>query len=176
MAENERAAMTGATEREEAETTMNAGDYEAVVRFDAPPDRVYDALTTVAGLAGWWAPVTGSGDEGGELRFVFSGAARVEDLTLAEDPLVIGVDTARRPARVAWTVLACDFLPDWVGTTPTFEMTPRGTGSELRFRHLGLSPRLECFSSCSAGWDHHLASLRAYVETGRGTPFGSDRG
>ncbi len=150
-------------------------DYQAVVLFDASPEVVFDALTTVAGLAGWWAPVSGSGAEGGELRFVFSGAARLEGLILAEDLLLIHVDHAQRPSTVRWTVMECNFLPDWVGTRPCFELTPRETGGcTLRFRHRGLTPQLECFSSCRAGWDHHLASLHDYVEYGQGHPFGSE--
>ncbi len=142
-------------------------DYQAVAPFDAPPEAVFDALTTVSGLASWWAPVSGSGAEGGELRFVFGDA----------DPLVkvIRVDEARRPSTVAWTVLECTFLPDWVGAAPRFELSPRGAGGcELRFRHRGLTPQLECFSACRAGWDQYLASLRSYVESGRGNPSGSD--
>ncbi len=52
--------------------------------------------------------------------------------------------------------------------------TPAG-GTELRFRHVGLTPRLECFADCKSGWDHFIpTSLRAYVETGDGHPNGSD--
>jgi len=136
-------------------------DYQAVVLFDTAPEAVFDALTTVSGLAGWWAPVSGSGSEGGELRFVFGDK-------------VIRVDAARRPSTVAWTVLECAFLPDWVGTAPCFELSPRETGGcELRFRHRGLTPRLECFSSCEAGWGQYLASLHDYVECDHGNPSGS---
>jgi len=75
-----------------------------------------------------------------------------------------------------WTVLECMFLPDWAGTRPRFELTPRETGGcELRFRHQGLTPQLECFSMCRSGWDHYLlSSLHDYVESGHGSPRGSD--
>jgi len=142
-------------------------DYQAVVLFDAPPEAVFDALTAVAGLAGWWTSwtsVSGSGSEGGELRFVFGD----------EDSLIIHVDRARRPSVVAWTVLDSPIMPDWVGTRPRFELSPRGAGGcELRFRHQGLTPHLECFSTCRAGWDQYLASLHDYVESGHGNSFGS---
>ncbi|MDQ2874979.1 MAG: hypothetical protein M3Y33_09385 [Actinomycetota bacterium] len=39
------------------------------------------------------------------------------------------------------------------------------------FRHEGLSPQLECYDMCRAGWDQYLPSLRDYLETGTGTPF-----
>jgi uncharacterized protein YndB with AHSA1/START domain len=149
-------------------------DYQAVVTFEASPETVFDALTTVAGLAGWWAPVSGSGTEGGDRRFVFSGEARIEGMILAEDLLAIHVDAARRPSIVRWAVRKCGFLPDWVDTTPSFELALREIGCELRFRHHGLTPRLECFSACAPGWDHHLSSLHDYVESGQGRPFGSD--
>ena len=43
--------------------------------------------------------------------------------------------------------------------------------TDLRFRHAGLNPRLECFNQCQAGWNYYLPSLRAYAETGTGTPY-----
>jgi len=46
--------------------------------------------------------------------------------------------------------------------------------SELEFRHHGLTNELDCIEMCTQGWDHYLASLRDYVETGRGNPRGSD--
>jgi len=150
-----------------ASTNDGDADYQATVLFDALPEAVFNALTTTEGLAGWWAPVSGSGAEGGELRFVFGDT----------DPVtkVIHVDQARRPSTVQWTVVECNVLPEWASTTPCFDLSPRETGGcELRFRHRGPAPRLECFSSCRAGWDQYLASLHDYVEYGQGRPFGLD--
>src|SRR4029453_10606775 len=99
-----------------------AADYQTTVRVKAPPDALFDALTTVAGLGAWWNPATGSGATGGELRFVMNDPA----------PLVIPVDEATRPTAVRWTVTDCPFLPDWIGTKPTFTITPvDGETSEL---------------------------------------------
>ena len=55
------------------------------------------------------------------------------------------VDWADRSALVEWTVTECAFLPDRVGTRPTFQIiTPvEGDGSELHFRHHGLITELE---------------------------------
>ncbi len=139
-------------------------DYQARVAFAASPDAVFEALTTTEGLAGWWTPVTGDGLTGGELTFSFGPAARA----------VMRVDAAEPGTGVRWTCLACH-VEDWVGTTVHFDLeaTPAG-GTELRFRHAGLTPRLECYSDCKSGWDHFIPSLRAYVETGTGNPNGSE--
>ena len=36
-------------------------DYQSRLTIAASADAVFDALTTIEGLAGWWTPVTGDG-------------------------------------------------------------------------------------------------------------------
>src|SRR5450759_662125 len=124
-------------------------DFESAVTLTSPPAAVFDALTTTAGLSGWWCPsVSGSGLQGGELTFLFG-----------NDPLVMRVDAAARPSAVRWTALAFEPLPDWVGTTISFDVTPaENGGSRVRFRHTGMTPRLDCYSFCSQSWQGYLAS------------------
>jgi uncharacterized protein YndB with AHSA1/START domain len=140
-------------------------DYQKTMRVQASADALYDAITTPAGLSAWWTEADGSGDAGGELRFQMT----------APDPLRVHVDTATRPTAVRWTVTECTFEPEWVGTHPTFTVTPIDDRScELEFRHVGLTDELECIDMCTRGWDHYTASLRSYVETGQGHPRGSE--
>jgi uncharacterized protein YndB with AHSA1/START domain len=139
-------------------------DYQKTIHVNASPDALFDALTTTAGLGAWWNPATGSGETGGELEFIMN----------APEPLVIHVDEATRPTSVRWTVTDCPFLPDWIGTRPTFTITAvEGNTSELHFHHQGLSGELECIDMCTRSWNHYMTSLRDYVEAGRGSPFGS---
>ncbi len=139
-------------------------DYETTIRVNASPDALFDALTTAGGLAAWWNPATGSGDTGGELRFVMN----------APEPLVIHVDEAVRPSSVRWTVVDCPFLPEWERTRPTFTITRVDADtSELHFRHYGLHDDLECIDMCTRSWDHYMTSLRDHLEIGRGSPYGS---
>jgi uncharacterized protein YndB with AHSA1/START domain len=146
------------------QVSATPADYQTNVRIQASPDALFDALTTTTGLSGWWSPATGSGEPGGELRFVMN----------APEPLVIHVDSAIRPASVHWTVTDCPFLPDWIGTRPTFTITPiDGDTTELHFRHRGLTDELECIDMCTWSWNHYMQSLGAYLEVGRGSPFGS---
>lgn len=141
------------------------GDYRTTTMFQSSPEAVFDALTSVDALARWWwAPgVTGSGAAGGELALMFAGMATR-----------IRVDEAGRPARVRWTVLVSELLPDWVGTRITFDIAPAGEGTVLYFTHHGLTPQLECFTQCYAGWTQYLASLADYVDHDGGNPFGPD--
>jgi uncharacterized protein YndB with AHSA1/START domain len=153
------------TEQTSATLAKASADYQKTIRVKANPGVVFDALTTVTGLTAWWTCATGSGDTGGELTFSFD----------PPEPLLIQVDQATRPSSVQWTVTECGFLPDWVGTRPTFNITPvEGDGSQLQFRHHGLTPELDCIEQCTRGWDHFLTSLGDYVEVGHGMPRGSD--
>ena len=146
-------------------TQMNGHDYEKTIRVHASADALFDAITTASGLTAWWTTASGSGDTGGELKFTMS----------APTPLRVHVDDATRPTSVQWTVTECDFEPDWVGTRPTFTIAPAGDdASELVFTHVGLTDELDCIEMCTSGWNHYIASLRKYVETGRGDPRGSD--
>jgi len=50
-----------------------------------------------------------------------------------------------------------------------FGLTARGPEAcELEFRHTGLPAE-----AVADGWEHFLASLAAYAETGTGTPLGT---
>jgi len=141
-------------------------DYARDLHINAPTTTVYAALTTLEGCSAWWAPASGSALAGGELRFTFDDPDTPLTLRVAE-----AAEAAAGTSWIAWQVQACEFLPDWKGTTLTFGITAVADGTtDLQFRHAGLSPRLECYDQCQAGWNYFLPSLRAYAETGTGTP------
>ena len=146
-----------------ASPSRQDADFTSTLSFAAPPNAVFDALTSLSGLSSWWTPAHGSGQAGGELTFVFG-----------DDSVVMRVDAAERPSAVRWTVTAISFasLQDWVGTTISFAISPdEHGGSRLRFQHTGLTPQLECFDTCSSGWRQCLASLVSSVDRGTGLPF-----
>lgn len=138
-------------------------DYEASVRVTSSMDEVFDALTTLEGLSAWWTPASGDPTAGGMLTFHFGTATAV-----------MRVEAAERGVGVRWLTTEC-MVEDWVGTSQHFDLEalPDG-GTEIRFRHVGLTPRLPCYGDCKSGWDHFVPSLAAYLETGTGNPNGSD--
>ncbi len=147
-----------------AQPNETGADYEAELALAASPEAVFRALTTLQGLRGWWTPTVSGSPTDGDVLFRFPGL---------DEQIIMRVDSAP-PSEVHWTCIRHDSLPEWTNTTITFSLRGDGsTGCALSFRHEGLTPRLECYDECEAGWDHFLASLRAYVEAGRGTPFGS---
>jgi uncharacterized protein YndB with AHSA1/START domain len=141
-------------------TTNATTDYTRRLEVHAPAPSVVTALTDAAEILRWWTSFTAAACEGDEVTLT---------TPRQDEPLAFVVE---RPAPdvVRWRVTTCGFLPDWVGTHPTFALTAEAGRTAIEFHHVGLSPALECFEQCRGGWDHFLPSLQRYVETGAGLP------
>lgn len=138
-----------------------ADDYRYEFPTAAPAERVVAALTDATLIAEWWTAVTRVDRRGDAIDLFMGGPA----------PLTITVDHVPGSGRVHWLVTACDFVPDWVGTEPTFTLRSGDDGTTtIAFRHHGLTPALECFDGCRAGWNHFMPSLERYLRTGTGLP------
>ena len=135
--------------------------YERRLTIRAARERVFGAIATLDGPRHWWTTiVTGSAAADGEQRFGFAGM---------DEQIIMRVDSVQPPSEVRWSCTAHTRNNEWTGTTLRFELADRGPRTcELGFRHTGLSPEL-----VADGWDHFLASLAAYAEQGKGTPFGA---
>lgn len=126
------------------------------------PDRLYQALTTERGLAGWWTPdVTAEPRVGGVNEFRFGAVAR---LSWRVDELVPG-------RRVAWS--SVDVPPEWTGTRLVFEIAPAGDRTDFRFTQTGLPDRYADYGCFAYLWGQYVRSLKLLLETGTGEPYGS---
>ena len=140
-------------------TPTTTDDFRSTKTFAAAPDAVFSALTDIDALTGWWTPAGGGADAGETLRFL-----------MGDQEVVMQVEETDRPSRVRWSVLVCEPASDWVGTSITFDLEHAGAGTELRFQHHGLNPRLECFETCHAGWTHYPRQPRRLRRPGRRQP------
>ena len=131
------------------------------VGITATPERVYEALTTVDGLAAWWTTDT-SGDSDGTLKFRFGEVGGFDMKVLDLQP----------GKRVLWEVL--DGPAEWVGTTVSFDLAQDGDWAIVLFAHAGWREPVEFMSHCSTKWATFLMSLKAFVETGTGAPHPHD--
>ena len=82
---------------------------------NASPEKVYDTLTTVDGLSGWWTDDTrGVAEVGGVLQFRFPAGGF--DMEVVD----------QRPSEhVKWKVV--DGPQEWIGTTGRFERRSAST-------------------------------------------------
>ena len=129
----------------------------------ATPQKVYDALTTVEGLAGWWTEeTTGTTDVGGVLEFRFPPIGGF-DMEVVE---------AQAPERVSWRVV--DGPEEWIGTTVEWDLRQEGDWTIVLFAHRGWREPVEFMHHCSTKWGSFLLSLKGLVETGDGSPAPGD--
>jgi uncharacterized protein YndB with AHSA1/START domain len=149
-------------------TSLRTEDFTAVLNLPASPAAVSALFSSADGVSRWWGPTQGDGAAGGTLVTSF-GEHGVNAMRVLE----------AGPARVVWEPIALDgttptaHTQEWLGTTMEFDIVPADAGTELRFRHVGLTSQLECWDDCLAAWTHFMAGIETFAETGTGTPFGA---
>ena len=138
------------------------------VGIKAPVSKVYAALATVDGLAGWWTiATTGRSHPGGVIAFRFQTETGEEIGGFEMDVLELVPDQ-----KVRWRVKAG---PDeWVGTDIEFLLSRQDDYTIVRFGHRAWRDEVEFMAHCSTKWATFLLSLRDMVETGTGRPAPHD--
>ena len=126
------------------------------------PDKVYEALTTIEGLAGWWTDdTTGTAEVGGVVQFRFPPGGF--DMEVVEQ---------RPNESVEWKVV--DGPEEWIGTTVNWQLRQDGDYTIVMFRHQDWKEPVEFMHHCSTKWATYLMSLKSLVETGKGAPAPRD--
>ncbi|MFI7065388.1 SRPBCC domain-containing protein [Kribbella sp. NPDC050124] len=141
---------------------MDQRRIERQIHVNATPEVVYEVISTPEHLREWWPddaelePVAGAT---GEVRFVRSGATKVEPLTVVE------ADPPRRFSfRWAYegeVATAANSL------LVTFDLLPAGAGTLLRFAETGYDEAAksdELYQDHFTGWDYFLPRLVPYVD------------
>lgn len=134
----------------------------------APISKVYHAVATPEGVAGWWSrDTTGPGGAGGSVRVAFrrkdgSEVGRMRYEVVAAEP----------DREVRWRFV--EGPPEWIGTDATFQLAQDGDTTVLLFGHRNWKEAVEFTAHCSMKWAVFLLSLKALVETGTGRPSPED--
>jgi uncharacterized protein YndB with AHSA1/START domain len=138
------------------------------VGIKAPASKVYAALSTIDGLAGWWTERTsGNARIDGILAFRFHSLAGDEIGGFDMQVLELVPDS-----RVRWRVK--DGPPEWLGTEIEFKLSQQDGWTTVMFAHRGWREAVEFMAHCSTKWATFLLSLRDRVETGKGRPSPHD--
>jgi uncharacterized protein YndB with AHSA1/START domain len=123
-------------------------------------NNVYQALTTIEGLSGWWTSDT-KGDSnkvGGVIQFRFGNGGF--------DMKVLELEPAK---RVLWQVV--NGPEEWLGTTISFDLKQNDDWTIVLFKHQGWKEPVEFMHHCSTKWAVFLLSLKSRLETGKGAPW-----
>ncbi len=136
---------------------------------NSSPEKVYDALTTVEGLVGWWTDGTTGRSVG---RSGSTGVGEVIEFRFPPGGFDMEVVEQTPSKRVAWKVV--DGPEEWVGTTIDWELRQDGDYTIVMFKHQGWKEPVEFMHHCSTKWATYLMSLKSLVETGSGAPAPRD--
>ncbi|MEO7424598.1 MAG: SRPBCC domain-containing protein [Fibrobacteria bacterium] len=138
------------------------------IGIKAPAAQVYNALTSIAGLAHWWTEDT-RGEEklGGKIAFTF-----ISPTGALMGKMVMEVKALNAPKEVRWRCV--EGPEDWVGTDITFQLSEQDGQTIIIFGHRNWREASESMAHCSLKWATFLLSLREYVETGKGKPSPHD--
>ncbi len=135
------------------------------VHVHSDPHHVFNALTTEAGVTGWWTSHASlESGEGGLIRFVFTGDFNPHMRQTA----------LRQDERVEWVCI--EGHPNWKDNSFTFDLREQGGETSLQFVQV-YAQELDddTYGTYNFNWGYYLNSLKLYCETGEGTPFEPDR-
>ena len=138
------------------------------VGIKAPISKVYAALSTVEGVAGWWTQQTsGSSKIGGTIvvRFLSADGKEIGSMNME----VIALDPNK---KVHWRFTAGP--EEWIGTDAIFNLSQEGDYTIVLFGHRNWREAVEFTAHCSTKWGVFLMSLKELVETGTGKPAPRD--
>lgn len=135
------------------------------VGIKAPISKVYAALATASGVAGWWTRETSADAQ--QRKVVFRSPA---------GELKGQMEFEQREAvpdqRVAWRFTAGP--EEWLDTDVTFDLSQDGEYVIVIFAHRNWREAVEFTAHCSMKWATFLLSLRQLLETGSGSPAPDD--
>jgi uncharacterized protein YndB with AHSA1/START domain len=128
--------------------------------IEAAPQRVFRALTQQDEIVQWWSDEARVQPEVGSLgEFRFRPPAGVLQFEVAE---------LDQDENVHW--ISRQGPPHWAGTSVTWQLEPAPNGTKVVFTHEGFVKKDEAYEQTRGNWDYFLASLKSYLETGKGTP------
>jgi uncharacterized protein YndB with AHSA1/START domain len=121
----------------------------------ALPGRVFEAVSTPAGLDQWWTKrSSGEALEGREFRLYFGPE---HDWRARVTRCVTGSEFELELVRAE---------DEWTGTRVGFQLEPRDASTWVRFYHRGWPKANEHFRISSNCWAMYLRILRRYLEHG----------
>ncbi len=144
---------------------LSSRGYTTSFTADQTPEEVFRAINNPRA---WWSEgIDGTTDKvGGVFDYHYEDVHRCK----------VKVTGLTPGERVEWLVLDnhFDFTKDkgeWKNTKIVFAISKKGGRTEVRFSHLGLVPRYECYDICTDAWETYInGSLKSLIATGVGNP------
>lgn len=148
---------------------MNTKDYLKTITVNSTPEKVFASLTM--GIEDWWTNgYDGTADKvGDEFRVYF---AQIHDTTFSIEELVHNEKVVWLCTKAHLNLTGVTVHDEWLGTRMIWKIKSDGDKTMLTLHHEGLNSSVQCFNSCTQGWDEFFgSSLYKFLQTGTGEPF-----
>lgn len=148
---------------------MTTTDFSISEIVNSSPDKAFKAITE--SIPDWWSRhFSGAAVESGQEFTIAFDAHQHTFKTFRIGRLVPG-------SLVEWdcidAFLNIDSLSkktEWIGTRMIWTIEASGNGTQVSITHEGLTPEMECYEICEAGWRQFFGSLVKLLNTGKGEP------
>ena len=144
---------------------MQEQDYSISINVDASAAEAFKAINSVTK---WWTENL----EGSSQKLNDEFTVRFGEVHVSTQKIIEFVPDKKVVWLVSYSNL--NFIKDnneWTGTKVIFEVSQEDKKTTVKFTHLGLAPRKECFDACSGAWNQYIeGSLLSLINTGKGQP------
>lgn len=137
------------------------------LRINASAETIYQAVATQKGITGWWSKECSVGENEGEssvLNFDKQGTkVQMSFQTIELKPT----------EKVVWECIE-NPNPAWLETQVITEIEELEKSCKVQFSHAGFDEKwsgAEPFEMTKQGWEHFVASLKSFCESGEGQPW-----
>ncbi|HSR51053.1 MAG TPA: SRPBCC domain-containing protein [Acidobacteriota bacterium] len=129
--------------------------------IQAPPSKVFQSISTPAGLDRWWTQDSqGSPEKGSEYKLDFGPEYRWR------------AEVSQCVADKRFELHLTDAHKDWQGTRVGFELEAQGDGAtQVRFHHLGWPEANDHYRRSCYCWAMYLRLLKGWIESGEAVPY-----
>ncbi len=138
------------------------------VGIKAPLQKVYEALSTVEGISGWWTEQTSGTAQIGKtivVRFLSLEGKEIGSMNMV-------VKALEPEKKIHWIFTAGP--TEWIGTEVIFDLHQEDDYTIVLFGHRNWQKEVEFTAHCSMKWGIFMLSLKELVETGKGRPSPND--
>ena len=152
-------------EKPQTENEKNlSSNFTSTFFVNQTPKQVFDAINNVS--VWWQGEVIGNSSKLND-EFTY----RMKEHHYSKQKLIEVIPNE----KIVWMVTESKLNPynneaEWTNTKIIFDISEINNKTQVRFTHVGLIPKFECYGSCSWAWEKLIQeSLFSLITTGKGT-------